>query len=309
MKKWIVVIIVLFALLFGSIYIFIPNVINLTTQGDIKATRVGIYRSLLDSSNIKKWWPGEIKNDSLYLDDIVYKIYNSNISVLPIYVNDKNLFLSTSLFLVPNSVESTQLLWTGKMVTSYNPYLRFLAYLKAKHINSSMKLVLQKMQTFYSEPKNIYEFEIKKQLVVDSFLIATIAKSKGYPTNEFIYSLVKKLSNYAAINIAKENGYPMLNVATMDNINFDVKVALPVNKLLPNAGDITQKRMLGRGNILVTEVTGGNTIATRAFNQILQYGNDYQRNSPAIPFYSLITDRLKQPDSTKWVTKIYYPVM
>jgi hypothetical protein len=28
----------------------------------------------------------------------------------------------------------------------------------------------------------------------------------------------------------------------------------------------------------------------------------------AIPFQSLVTDRSKQPDTTKWITNIYTPV-
>ena len=31
--------------------------------------------------------------------------------------------------------------------------------------------------------------------------------------------------------------------------------------------------------------------------------------SPAIPFESLITNRLEEPDTSKWVTKIYYPFL
>jgi hypothetical protein len=309
MKKWLIGFILTIGLLIGSLYIFIPNIVNLTAVFEVKATRAGLYRSLLDNSNVSKWWPGDIKQDGFYLNDAAYKIYNSNISVLPIYITEKNLNINSSLFLVANSLESTHLQWVAKMVTSYNPYKRFLAFLKAKSINNSMKLVLQKMQTFYGVSKNIYGFEIKKELVTDSFLIATNSKSIGYPSNEFVYNLVEKLKNYADINIAKQSGYPMLNVSTEDSINFDVKVAIPIDKLLPSVGDISQKRMLGRGNILVTEVTGGNTIAKKAFEQTVQYGNDYQRSSPAIPFYSLITNRLNQPDTSKWVTKIYFPVM
>jgi hypothetical protein len=182
-------------------------------------------------------------------------------------------------------------------------------FLKARKLKDDMAFVLQRMQTFYSEPKNIYGFDIKRELVVDSFLIATSGKCKGYPSNQFIYSLIAKLRKYATENVAKESGYPMLNIGTTDSVNFDIKVAIPVDKLLPSAGDILQKRMLGRGKILVTEVKGGNAMAAKAFLQLQQYGDDYQRSSPAIPFYSLITDRTKETDTSKWITKIYFPVM
>jgi hypothetical protein len=309
MRKWLLSLIVGSVLIFGSLYIFIPNIVSLKSTTGVGATRPGLHRMLIDRKNVTKWWPGKISNDSFYLNDLVYTINNSNITVLPISVTGENANISTSLFLIPLAIDSTQLEWAGAMATSYNPVKRFYAYLKAKKIKNDMALILEKMRTFYSESKNIYGFDIKRELVVDSLLIATSGKCKGLPNNQFIYSLIDKLRNYAAKNLAKESGYPMLNVGTTDSINFDVKVAIPVDKLLSSADDILQKRMLGRGKILVTEVKGGIEIAAKALEQIQQYGNDYQRSSPAIPFYSLITDRLKETDSTKWVTRIYFPVM
>ena len=67
--------------------------------------------------------------------------------------------------------------------------------------------------------------------------------------------------------------------------------------------------MLGGGNILITEVKGDNKEIQKAYTQIQHYISDYKRIAPAIPFESLVTDRRKQPDSSQWVTKIYYPVM
>jgi hypothetical protein len=67
--------------------------------------------------------------------------------------------------------------------------------------------------------------------------------------------------------------------------------------------------MLGGGNILITEVKGGPASIKKAFNEMETYITDYRRTAPAIPFQSLITDRSKEPDTSKWVTKIYYPVM
>ena len=67
--------------------------------------------------------------------------------------------------------------------------------------------------------------------------------------------------------------------------------------------------MLGGGNILITEVKGGSNKINNAYKQIRNYISDYNRIAPAIPFESLVTDRSKEPDSSKWVTRIYYPVM
>lgn len=296
-------------MLLGSVYVFIPDIISIKSGITIKATRPGLHRMLQDKSNVAKWWPGKISNDSFYLADFIYTFNNGDITVLPVSLTDGKTNLSTSLFLLSHEVDSTQLEWVGTMGTSYNPIKRFAKYLQAKKINSDMVSILQEMQSFYSKPENIYGFEIKKELVVDSLLISTSGKCKGYPGTEFIYSLIDKLKAFVADKSAKETGYPMLNIGTEDSLEFEVKVAIPTDKLLLSSGNILQKKMLGRGDILVTEVKGGIDVTTKAFAQIQKYASDYQRVAPAIPFYSLITDRTKEPDSNKWITKIYFPVM
>ncbi len=309
MKKRILISLTVIALLIGADYLFIPNIVNLKTSANISATRTGLHRSLLDKDNVAKWWPGKVSNDSFYFNDLVYTINNSTITVLPVEIANKNTLLTSSLFLIEISKEAVMVEWVSAMVTSYNPFKRLQAYYKAKKIEADMSAIINKMKSFYDVSENIYGFNIKKELVMDSILIQTSDSCKGIPNNQFIYGLIDKLREYAASQSVKQTGYPMLNIFTNDSINFVVKVALPLNHYIPSTANILQKRMLGMGNILVTEVKGGNAIGSRAFEQIKIYADDYQRLAPAIPFYSLITDRIKEPDSTKWVTKIYFPVM
>lgn len=309
MKKIIFGLLIMVLLLWGAVYLFIPNIIKLKSTIGIKATRPGLNRMLLDKNSVAKWWPGKISNDSFYLNNFAYRFSNSNISVLPVSIYTKTINLPTSLFFVEILTDSTKLEWVGAMATSYNPFKRLAAFFKAKKVETDMLIVLKKMENFYKVPENIYGVEIKKELVADSTLIQTSGICKGYPSNQFIYGLINKLKNYALQNDAAVSGYPMLNINAADNLNYVVKVALPVDKALANSSDILQKRMLGRGNILVAEVKGGIAVTNIAIEQIKKYAEDYQRVAPAIPFYSLITDRTKETDSSKWVTKIYFPVM
>ena len=313
MKKWLFGVLFFASLLLAALYIFIPNIITLKSNIGIKVTQQGLYRMLLDTNNVQKWWPGnESKNtdeNKFSLNGYYYKIYANNISLAPVTITNPETNLKTSLYIISLETDSVQLAWVGSMVTSYNPVKRFFAWQKAKKINSDMNSILQKMQPFYSNPENIYGIKVEKALVTDAVLISTGANSKGYPDTKFIYTLIDKLRIHAAANKVKETGFPMLNVDTKDSITFNVRVALPISKALPSAGDIAQKRMLADGNILVTEVKGGVATTTAAFEQIIKYSLDYQRVAPAIPFFSLITDRTKEPDSSKWITKVYCPVM
>jgi hypothetical protein len=85
-------------------------------------------------------------------------------------------------------------------------------------------------------------------------------------------------------------------------------VAIPVNKRIPETSQFLFRRMVP-GNILVTEVKGGDSTIRHGIRVMENFVHDYQRTIMAIPFESLITNRMNEPDSSKWVTKIYFPVM
>jgi effector-binding domain-containing protein len=84
-------------------------------------------------------------------------------------------------------------------------------------------------------------------------------------------------------------------------------LALPVNKILPDEGPFAFKRMV-RGLILVAEIKGGPSTIENAFQVFKTYVEDHNYTEIALPFQSLITDRQAEPDTAKWVTKLYYPV-
>jgi effector-binding domain-containing protein len=131
--------------------------------------------------------------------------------------------------------------------------------------------------------------------------------TKKYPSQQEYYNLIKKLQDYIATNGASPANYPMLNIAEIDSNNFVTTVAIPVNKVLPDTGPIVFKKMFP-GNILTAEVKGGVHAIEEGFRQLNHYVSDYQLVLPAIPFQSLITDRLVEADTSKWMTKLYYPI-
>jgi hypothetical protein len=210
---------------------------------------------------------------------------------------------------VSTNTDSADIVWQGVLPTSYNPIKRLQKYLEAKQINKDIGILIKNMRSFFSKPENIYGFAIRQEPVIDSILVSTFATAKGYPSTAFIYNLLNQLRDYVKNQSAKETGYPMLNIGTEDSINYLTRVAIPVDKELKSSGNISYKRMLGRGKILVTEVKGGPGSISNAFYQMKNYVSDYQRVAPAIPFLSLVTDRIKEPDSSKWITRVYYPVM
>jgi len=80
-----------------------------------------------------------------------------------------------------------------------------------------------------------------------------------------------------------------------------------VNKELAGNGKIFFSRFVP-WKVLTAEVRGGIWTVKEAMHQMDIYIADYQKTAMAIPFQSLVTNRMEEPDTLKWITGIYTPV-
>jgi len=313
MQKWIIGLVAIILISICCCYLLIPNKIFIEENIIIQANPGSVQRGILEDKKWEKWWPGQIKSNhqhSLFsYNGFTYRVVEKKPTTLVFSITDAN-FSDTALFhFISAGQDSTLLAWEADLPTATLPIKRAQRFLKSRQISTDLKILLEKARTFFSNADNLYNIHIEKSLVTDSTLLFTSALSKGFPNTEFVYILINKLKNYASAHSAKMTGYPMLNISNKDSINFVTKVALPVDKKLKDSGNIVYKWMLGGGNILTTEVKGGNASIVQALQQLEQYVTDYHHVAPAISFQSLITDRIKEKDTSKWITKIYYPVM
>ena len=99
----------------------------------------------------------------------------------------------------------------------------------------------------------------------------------------------------------------MLNILH-DSDKYRVMVALPINKIVSVQEPISFIQMT-RGNFMITKVQGGLATVQNALQQMQLYFDDYDKTPMAITFQYLVTDRIKEIDTTKWVTEIYAPVL
>ncbi len=297
----------------AGVYLLIPSVIDVNNEISINVNRKGFYRKITDQNNWQHWWPH--KNDTFNVsmvysyDGFQYKIVDKLITSIIILINKKPLQGTTALDIMPQQDDSVRVVWHGKFLASANPFTRIKIFYECKRLQKDMNIILQEMKGFFSDPVNVYGYNIKQVPVLDSTLVSTYAISKGYPTEDLIYGLIGELKNYASSKSAVASGYPMLNISTDDSISYFTRVALPVNKKLSDQGNISYRWMLGGGNILMTDVVGGPHAIAKAMIEMENYVDDHKRIAPAIPFQSLITDRSSMKDTAQWKTRIYWPVM
>lgn len=319
MRKWLILFFI-FVALFVLPYVLIPNKIYLSQTKTIVVNPKAFARTIQNSESWQRWWPGdgqpgskEANAQNFTFRNYTYRVAPRQAATQRIIIASDRGSIATRFIFVPLQNDSVRVSWQGAIVSSSLPWARVSHYFAAKSLEEDWQEILNKMAAFYQETVNVYGIHVKPEKVKDPSLISISFLSAELPSSEKIYEQIRRLQAYASQHSATQTGYPMLNITRMRDTNngvyFRTQIAIPVSNQLPDKDDISHKWMLAGGNILVTEVSGGAATVEQALQNMEKYVTDYNYISPAIPFQSLVTNRLLEKDTTKWVTKIYWPVM
>lgn len=314
MKKLLLTVFILICFALIGIYLFIPVDIKFSKSVFIKTKLPVASRLLMDENNWVKWF----SPDSVYAlhtkpGNITFKFKNHNYTVenammntVQVSISNNQKTINSLMSLVSIKEDSIAVEWKGEIDAGLNPISRLKSYKEAKELQRNMGDILGNLKAFLEKKENAYGFNIFQQQVVDTLLISTKYISDTFPSTVEIYSLINDLQKYISKEGAEGTNPPMLNIIN-ESKSYRTMIAIPVNKIIPEKDNYVIKRMVP-GKILMAEIKGGNYTAMQALKQLDLYIADNHLSSPAIPFESLITDRSMEPDTTKWITKIYYPI-
>ncbi|MBX9782078.1 MAG: hypothetical protein K2X48_02185 [Chitinophagaceae bacterium] len=307
MKRVVVLLIVLLIVLTGILYFGISSTQSFSKSVVVACSNEGALRVLLNERMSKKAWPDEKLNDSTYqLKDLKYCIGASLINTTPLnffeHGNGELLIEQTT----PDSSRFT-LLVTQRL--SLNPLKRVTGFFAMKQTNERLTDFLTALKQNFDGEELVYGIGIKMSHVTDSAMISTKKVMNHYPSVTEVYEMIDAIRTYIKEKGGEETSAPMLNVYEEGKNQYLVMVAVPTKT--PVAGNETflQKRMLANGFILVSEVTGGDASIKKGEASMQQFVMDHHKSSPAIPFQMLLTDRRAVTDTSKWKTRLYYPVM
>jgi hypothetical protein len=289
-------------ILVACVYIFIPSKLNVSAVAVMTAPSQAVYRCIANENTWHKWM-----NEA---DDSLIKKINApglSTNVIEILITNGKDSIPSTLTLLPLTGDSVAMQWKFSMNSSLNPISRISDYNRAVHLKKSMDNLLNRVRLFVAKEENIYGFSVHESSTKDTILISTKTELTHYPLTKDIYNLIDKLEKYAANSHATITGFPMYNITKMNEDSLRLMTALPINKELPMHDSISPVRMVP-GRFLTAQVTGGDSTVKNTFSQMQFYYADHNRTQMAIPFAYLITDRRMEPDTAKWITKIYAPV-
>ena len=304
--------VIFFVLMFflGFVYFFIsPQQIVIVAQS-CNAPKTTVQRVFASNFLRNKWMPKEVKkiNDNQFLyNGCTFRFATDFFQSNRVAVSYKSIE-ANSLF-ISQSVGDSCLVGLNFILPETNFINRLPQYFNAQHISKTSQQLLKSLSNFLAKPENIYGTTMQQTFVKDTTLISIKAATVQYPTVSDIYKNIEILQKFAKQNNAIQTNPPMLHILKNMESGYNFMVAIPVNKWIANSGAIMGKRMLPGGNMLESgEVVGGFYTVDNYLKELENYKTDLNSISPAIPYQSLITDRLKVADTNLWVTKLYYPV-
>ncbi len=307
MKK--IVLGVVLLLVIGLIVVkLLPTTKTVTQSVNVDCPIDALTRNISNPAYWNKWWPGKKLNDSSYTFN------EKTIQIKTVLLNGFNGQTETDGKQIPIALQAlsldsytSQINITTQYQFSKNVLTKLLQYLSLSSDKTTFSQFLNHIQTVFSSTEKTYGFKIERQKVPNSSYISVKQSFNHHPTTEEVYSMINELQQYIAKLESKEMSAPILNIHTDNNKEYDVMVAIATVRDLPSTDKYFLKNMM-LGNIMVAEVKGDRKRIDECIQAMKYYISDYRKSSPAIYFERLITNRLTENDSTKWVTTINYPI-
>lgn len=291
--------------IFGGFFLYppwrkVPSVIS--RSGDLHVPIFTLNRIIATEEILKEMLPP----DSIY--GLKVSIQNTGLGSNTIIIENGKFMCTVTSFITSTAKTESNILFKASLPVLSNPFERWKLNRFTRRTEDYLEALVSNIDLKSKDSRNVYGLHFKETTLLDSTLITIQKKFEFFPSTNDIYQLIDVLENYMNQHDAQPTNKPMLNIREFEN-NYQVMVALPINKELPNTSEIRSKRMLSGGKFIVSNVCAGGMWTFEQYEKNMEnFIQDYSYVSPAIPFQSLLTNRMTEKDTGKWNTKLFYPV-
>ena len=312
MKIWIVLLGGMLILTTVSLYILIPSPITVSELGTSQTTMEAEYRFISQEFQWQKWWKdadgkSHTPGNPFSYDGMNYRITKEINNAVGIEIDLNGVKYHSVIHLIAFSQDSIGAIWRCELPAGINPVTRWQQFRNGRRMGRNMTGILKNLSRYISNPRNVYGFSFFRTSIRDSTMLSSRFISAAYPTNTELYSYIDIIVKNIKKQKGAVSGKPLINVEKLPNGSFETQVAIPTLHELKDDGNIVFRRMVP-GNFLCAEVYGGAYTAEEALRQMHYFIADNHKSKQANAFQILLTDRRSEPDTLKWLTKIYIPV-
>lgn len=310
MKKTFFIVFTAILIIIAVVCILLPEKPVIAQDLSIDTSDVIAAKFLTTKTGWDKWWPGNKIGDKQYgFQDTKIMIDKMTNGSTHLKLQKDNLTFSGEISYFADAEGSIKFKWDAVDETNTRFLSRLTNFFKTRKAENQAAEILLSLKHFLEDEKNAYGYKIYLNHAKDTVLLVSANTYPAYPSLQAVYNTVETLKQQADSQGVKQTNFPMLNVTQTDEHEYQVNVALPINKRIIPFQKTSINNIPGGGNLLVADVRGGQNTVNSALAQMKIYMKDHRLVSPAMPFQSLITNRLAQKDTSKWITKIYYPIL
>jgi hypothetical protein len=314
MNRWLLSVCIVVVLLLAAFYLFVPSEIVVSRVVPVKGNVEAAARLLADTSHWDVWWPNAGAPDRSSEGHPVwaygkgrYAVSQRFLRSAAVEIDDDGWQIPSMLALFPHSgIDSCLMEWSFKQHSGWNPIRRLKDYMAARKLYDDMGAILGGLRNYLETDSLLYGFNIKQSRIRDTLVAETSRKEAKYPSIADIYSVVEQLQHFVNGYGGRVTGNPMMNV-TEDSGVYLLRVALPVDREAIFRDGVVFHQLPATALYLEAEIHGGEWASRNGMRQMDYYISDHQKMLMAIPFLSLVTDRRTEPDTSKWVTRLYVP--
>lgn len=304
MKK-IVGLLILIGFAIALVFLSRNNLKTYSISGTVDCPPDAVSRLFLNADQRVKWLPGEnITDSSFEWEGKKYMIEKLLLNgFYAIDLNEKNIIECSFTPALKNQTQFNIIATEGNSGNFFSRIVKAIT----KPVKKTAESFLTKVTAFFSETKNVYGIEIIKGRVEHMNWVSAMQDFDHFPTTSEVYTVIDTLEKFLANKQAAILGQPILHIRPLDEKKYQMMTAVPVEKPIEPT-DLFKNKTMTQGFLMKANVTGGWSRVVEAEREMENYLRDNHKQSPAIPYQQLITDRRKQTDSTQWITQINYPV-
>lgn len=274
----------------------------ISRSGNVQVPVFTLNRIIATEEILKKMLP------PYNVNGLHVSIQNTGLGSNSIVIENGNLKCNVTPFITSKAKNESNIIFNAVLPFCSHPLEWWELNRFVRGTEDYLEALITNIDLKSKDSRNVYGLYFKETTLLDSTLITIQKKSASFPSTKDIYQLIDVLEKYMKQHDARPTNKPMLNIREFEN-NYQIMVALPINKELPNTSEIKTKRMLAGGKFIVSDVCSGGMRTFEQYEKNMEnFIQDYSYISPAIPFQSLLTNRMTEKDTGKWNTKLFYPV-
>jgi hypothetical protein len=304
MKNWLWALLLVIVLAVGAWWL--PATVQVQQTLVLNRPLSAVERNMINTRRWPEWWPGKQVADSVY--EHAGHRWQINTLLLNGFtatdLDQPGRYYDCKIVLMENN--RTALSLTLVQQAGANPIRKLQANCSKAAYRRFAKSWLMAVASYFESDERLYGFKVVPAKVKDSSYISVRSYFDHEPTVAEVYALIDELRSYISMQGGQAVNVPIMHLHRESATRYELMVAIPTAFDLPGTKRYQLKKMI-LGNILVGEITGGLYTVAKAEENMRLYASDYRKVAPAIPFQQLVTDRRTEPDTSKWITRVYYP--